>query len=162
MNISRKDKDLEALENRFDFEFMISIVFTVVRLITLIFGIIVHRAFYKLRKRLPGRSINQIIYPYMVIHYWSVFSCWLNGPPPLGIKLSFHMFVRLSFCCRFNLELFSVDEDFNMIHTCSKNEPFLLQRLQESWLQSSTKVVKRFIFPAPLFRFWPLLKKKFL
>ena len=69
INISRKDKDLEALENRFDFEFMISIVFTVVRLITLIFGIIVHRAFYKLMKRLPGRSINQIIYPYMVIHY---------------------------------------------------------------------------------------------
>ena len=132
MNMSRKDKDLEALENRFDFEFMISIVFTVVRLITLIFGIIVHGAFYKLMKRLPGRSINQIIYPYMVIHYWSVFSCWLNGPPPLGIKLSFHMFVRLSFCCRFNLELFSVDEDFNMIHTCSKNEPFLLQRLLES------------------------------
>ena len=69
MNISRKDKDLEALENRFDFEFMISIVFTVVRLITLIFGIIIHSAFYKLMKRLPGRSINLIIYPYMVIHY---------------------------------------------------------------------------------------------
>lgn len=67
MNISWLDGDLKALENRFDF--MISIVFTVVRLITLIFGIIVHRSFYKLMKRLPGRSINQIIYPYMVIYY---------------------------------------------------------------------------------------------
>jgi hypothetical protein len=29
-------------------------------------AIIVHRAFYKLMKRLPGRDINLIIYPYMV------------------------------------------------------------------------------------------------
>ena len=69
MNISRFYGDLEPLENKFDF--MTSFVFTVVRLFTLIFGIIVHRAFYKLMKRLPGRSINQIIYPYMVIYHIS-------------------------------------------------------------------------------------------
>ena len=64
MNISRFNEDLEPLENKFDF--ITSLVFTIVRLFTLILGIIVHRAFYKLMKRLPGRSINQIIYPYMV------------------------------------------------------------------------------------------------
>ena len=60
------NKDLEPLENKFDF--LTSLVFTAARLFTLILGIIVHRAFYKLMRRLPGRSINQIIYPYMVIY----------------------------------------------------------------------------------------------
>ena len=67
MNISRFHGDLEALENKFDF--LTSLVFTAVRLFTLILGIVVHTAFYKLMKRLPGRSINQIIYPYMVIDH---------------------------------------------------------------------------------------------
>ena len=66
MNISWSYEDLELLENNYDFT--ISLVFTMVRSITLILGIIVHRAFYKLMKRLPGRAINQIIYPYMVIY----------------------------------------------------------------------------------------------
>ena len=66
MNISQSDGDLDTLELRFDF--ITSLVFTVFRLFTLIFGIIVHRAFYKLMKRLPGRSINQIIYPNMVMY----------------------------------------------------------------------------------------------
>ena len=69
MNISQSYGDLYPLENKFDV--MTSLVFTVFRLFTLIFGIIVHRAFYKLMKRLPGRSINQIIYPYMVIYHIS-------------------------------------------------------------------------------------------
>ena len=69
MNISRFNEDLEPLENQFDF--ITSLIFTVARLFTLILGIIVHRAFYKLMKRLPGRSINQIIYPYMVIYHIS-------------------------------------------------------------------------------------------
>ena len=66
MNISWSYEDLELLENNYDFT--ISLIFTVVRSITLILGIIVHRAFYKLMKRIPGRAINQIIYPYMVIY----------------------------------------------------------------------------------------------
>ena len=77
MNISRFNEDLEPLENKFDF--ITSLVFTAVRLFTLILGIIVHRAFYKLMKRLPGRSINQIIYPYMVIFITLFFSCRPNG-----------------------------------------------------------------------------------
>ena len=70
MNISWSYEDLGLLENNYDFA--ISLVFTMVRTITLILGIIVHRAFYKLMKRLPGRAINQIIYPYMVIHLRSL------------------------------------------------------------------------------------------
>ena len=66
MNISWSYEDLELLENNYDFT--ISLVFTIVRSMTLILGIVVHRAFYKLMKRLPGRAINQIIYPYMVIY----------------------------------------------------------------------------------------------
>ena len=66
MNISWLHEDLEVFENSFDLT--ISLVFTAVRFITLILATIVHRAFYKFMKRLPGRAINQIIYPYMVIY----------------------------------------------------------------------------------------------
>ena len=64
MNTSRFYEDLELMENSFDLTF--SVVFTSFRFITLILAIIAHRAFYKLMKRLPGRAVNQIIYPYMV------------------------------------------------------------------------------------------------
>ncbi len=64
VNISRFYEDGRLLENTFDLPF--SILFTLFGFITLILGIIVHRAFYKLMKRLPGRAINKIIYPYMV------------------------------------------------------------------------------------------------
>ncbi len=70
MNISWFYEDLVLWENNYDFR--ISLVFTMVRSITLIFGIIVHRAFYKLMKRLPGRAINQIVYPYMVIYQYAI------------------------------------------------------------------------------------------
>ena len=63
MNVSWLDEDLELW---FSFDLAISLVFTVLRVITLILAIIVHRAFYKLMKRLPGRAVNQIIFPYMV------------------------------------------------------------------------------------------------
>ena len=66
MNLSWFNEDLELLENNFDFT--ISLVFTAVRFITLILGIFVHRAVYRIMKRLPGRAINQIIYPYMVMY----------------------------------------------------------------------------------------------
>ena len=67
MNISMLYEDLELFENSFDPTF--SVVFTSFRFITLILGIIVHRAFYKLMKRLPERAINKIIYPYMVSNH---------------------------------------------------------------------------------------------
>ena len=64
MNTSMFYEDLELMENSYDLTF--SVVYTFFRFITLILGIIVHRAFYRLMKRLPGRAINKIIYPYMV------------------------------------------------------------------------------------------------
>ena len=63
MNVSWLNEDLELW---YSFDSMISLLFTVLRVITLILAIIVHRAFYKLMKRLPGRAVNQIIFPYMV------------------------------------------------------------------------------------------------
>ena len=63
MNVSWLDEDLELW---YSFDVTISLLFTVLRVITLILAIIVHRAFYKLMKRLPGRAVNQIIFPYMV------------------------------------------------------------------------------------------------
>ena len=64
MNVSWFSEDLELYDNQYGF--LESIGFTVARLVTLIFGIIVHRATYKLMKRLPNRAVNQLIYPSMV------------------------------------------------------------------------------------------------
>ena len=64
MDISWIPKDLELFENEFDF--VVSMVCTIARFITFAMATIVHRAFYRLVKRLPGRAINQVIYPYMV------------------------------------------------------------------------------------------------
>ena len=66
LNVSWFLEDLERYENPYGF--LESLSFTLARLITFIMAIIVHRAFYKLMKRLPGRAVNQIIYPYMVRH----------------------------------------------------------------------------------------------
>ena len=63
MNVSWNNEDLELW---YSFDLTISLLFTVLRVITLILAIIVHRAFYKLMKRLPGRAVNQIIFPHMV------------------------------------------------------------------------------------------------
>ena len=64
MDVSWIPKDLELFEN--EFEFVVSMVCTIARFITFAMATIVHRAFYRLVKRLPGRAINQVIYPYMV------------------------------------------------------------------------------------------------
>ena len=64
MDVSWLPKDLELFENEFDF--VVSMVCTIARCITFAMAIIVHRAFYRLVKRLPGRAINQVIYPHMV------------------------------------------------------------------------------------------------
>ena len=44
----------------------LSITISLVALCFLIFGILVHRAVYKLLRRFPNRYINQIMYPYTV------------------------------------------------------------------------------------------------
>ena len=64
MNISWQLKDLELYDNQSSF--LISIVMTFVRFITFVMAVIVHLAVYKVLGRLPGRAINQMIYPNMV------------------------------------------------------------------------------------------------
>ena len=64
MNVFWFNEDLEVYENQSSVFF--SIIATMIRFTTLIMAVIVHRAFYKLMKRLPGRAINDMIYPYMV------------------------------------------------------------------------------------------------
>ena len=71
MNVSWLDEDLELW---YSFDLAISLLFTVLRVITLILAIIVHRTFYKLMQRLPGRAVNQIIYPYMVSCQKTIFT----------------------------------------------------------------------------------------
>ena len=70
MNVSWLPGDLEIYEN--DSDLLESGIFTMARIITLIMAIIVHRAFYKLMKRLPGRAVNEIIYPNMVRYVHSI------------------------------------------------------------------------------------------
>ena len=65
LNVSWLPEDLELYENG-QSGFLISLFFTVLRCFTFVMAVIVHRAFYKLMKRLPGRAVNQIVYPYMV------------------------------------------------------------------------------------------------
>ena len=64
MNVSWLLEDLELFENQFNI--LESMIFTIAICITFFMAIIVHRSFYRLMKRLPGRDINQIIFPYMV------------------------------------------------------------------------------------------------
>ena len=70
MNVSWLPGDLEFYEN--DSDLFESWIFTMARIITLLMAIIVHRAFYKLMKRLPGRAVNEIIYPNMVRYVHSI------------------------------------------------------------------------------------------
>ena len=60
IDVSWIPKDLELFENEFDF--FVSMVCTTARFITFVMAIIVHRAFYRLVKRLPGRAINKVIF----------------------------------------------------------------------------------------------------
>ena len=64
LNVSWFPEDLVRYD--YQYGFIESVIFTVARLVIMIMAIIVHRAFYKFMKRLSGRAVNQIIYPFMV------------------------------------------------------------------------------------------------
>jgi hypothetical protein len=73
MNVTWIHKDLELYDNRFGVGE--AILFTTVDTIKLVMGVIAHRTFYKMMKRLPGRAVNQILYPHMVRavnYFWSI------------------------------------------------------------------------------------------
>ena len=63
-NVSWLQEDLELFKDQHDI--LESMVCTIAILITFVMAVFVHTSFYKLMKRLPGRHINLIIYPYMV------------------------------------------------------------------------------------------------
>ena len=65
-NVSWFPKDLEVYEKQSEGLDLMSFLLTMARCVTLIIAIVVHRSFYRLMKRLPGRPINQMIYPHMV------------------------------------------------------------------------------------------------
>ena len=65
-NVSWFPKDLEFYENQSKGLDLMSLLLTIARSVTLIIAVIVHRSFYRVMKRLPGRPINQMIYPHMV------------------------------------------------------------------------------------------------
>ena len=64
VNVSWFLEDLELYDSQYGFHE--SFGFTAARFVTFIMAIIVHRAIYKLMKRLADRPVNQMIYPNMV------------------------------------------------------------------------------------------------
>ena len=64
MNVTWSHEDLELYDNRFGV--VEATIFTVANAVMLAMGIIAQNTFYKMMKRLPGRAINQILYPHMV------------------------------------------------------------------------------------------------
>ena len=58
-------QDLEPYNNQSG-GFFVSSILTIARAATFFIAVIVHRAFYRIMNRLPGRPINQMIYPHMV------------------------------------------------------------------------------------------------
>ena len=88
MDVSWTPEDLELFENEFDF--LVSMVCTIARFITFATAIVVHRAFYRLMKRLPGRAVNQVIYPYMVsksIIIKTIFTTRSQDTRPLNVQI---------------------------------------------------------------------------
>ena len=76
MNVTWSQKDLELYDNRFGI--MEATIFSTVNTLMLAMGVIAQRTFYKMMKRLPGRAINQILYPHMVrtINDFCLYSFW--------------------------------------------------------------------------------------
>ena len=63
MNVSWFLNDLKLYDNQVGL--LESLFFTIARLLLFVLAVKVHRAFYKLMQRLPGRGVNQMIHPYM-------------------------------------------------------------------------------------------------
>ena len=68
MNVTWSPEDLELYENRVGL--LEAAIFTTAKIMILAMAVVTHRTFYKMMKRLPGRAINQILYPHMVSMYY--------------------------------------------------------------------------------------------
>ena len=64
MNVTWLTKDLEVFTNKVGI--VEATILTMVEIIVLGMAVIAQRTFYQMMKRLPGRAINQILYPHMV------------------------------------------------------------------------------------------------
>ena len=64
MNVTWFSEDLEVYKNQVGV--VEATILTVVEIIVLGMAVIAQRSFYQMMKRLPGRAINQILYPHMV------------------------------------------------------------------------------------------------
>ena len=64
INVTWFSKDLEVYDNQVGIEE--ATILTIAKVITLGMAVIAQRTFYQMMKRLPGRVINQILYPHMV------------------------------------------------------------------------------------------------
>ena len=64
MNVTWFSNNLEVYNNQVGV--VEATILTIVRIITLGMAVIAQRTFYQMMKRLPGRVINQILYPHMV------------------------------------------------------------------------------------------------
>ena len=64
MNVTWFPKDLEMYKKQVGV--LQATILTIVMIIVLGMAVIAQRTFYQMMKRLPGRAINQILYPHMV------------------------------------------------------------------------------------------------
>ena len=64
MNVTWFPKDLEVY--KYQVGVVEATILTIVKIIVLGMAVIAQITFYRMMKRLPGRAINQILYPHMV------------------------------------------------------------------------------------------------
>ena len=98
MNVNWPHEDLELYENRVGF--VEAAIFTTAKIVILAMAIVAYRTFYKMMKRLPGRAINQILYPHMVrtinITFVSIYVPWaifLDTPTYPNLLLTFPLII---------------------------------------------------------------------
>ena len=100
MNVTWFSKDLEVYKNQVGV--VEATILTILIIIVLGMAVIAQRTFYRMMKRLPGRAINQILYPHMV----------RSTPNYLYISmLNFVMFIECF--CTHKMPFFQVDPAFS-------------------------------------------------
>ena len=73
MNVSWFPGDLEVYNSQVGT--VEATILTAVKIIMLAMGVIAQRTFYTMMKRLPGRPINQLLFPHMV---WPTMSTFIQ------------------------------------------------------------------------------------
>ena len=84
MDVTWSLEDLELYDHRIGVGE--ATIFTISKTVVLAMGIVAQKTFYKMMKRLPGRVINQILYPHMVRAIHIIHTLYLYSAS-LGWKL---------------------------------------------------------------------------